>query len=89
MIPRQMPIDFERDFPKEIAPIRQEDRGRKSQQERNWNYIRKCEATNHECAKIIRASAQRYGGTESLMVGWADMVLEGYQPSEQHWHLVA
>jgi hypothetical protein len=36
-------------------------------------------ATNQECAAIILARAQRYGGPNSLMVRWAVMVRDGYE----------
>lgn len=44
---------------------------------------------NRECARIILADIERYGGPKSLMVQWAHMILEGYKATPAAWSLVA
>lgn len=51
--------------------------------------IERYAAANRECAAIILAEADRYGGPESLMVRWAHMILDGYAATPAGWRLVA
>lgn len=51
--------------------------------------IERYAAANRECAQIILAEPERYGGPESLMVQWARMILDGYQATPAGWRLVA
>lgn len=44
---------------------------------------------NRAAANIILKNPLRYGGGDSLMVRWAQMVIYGYQPTEKAWRLSA
>ena len=58
-------------------------------QSRQLARIQQYAAANRQCAQIILADAERYGGPESLMVRWAHMILDGYQATPADWRLVA
>lgn len=51
--------------------------------------VKAYETQNREAAAIILREPARYGGQDSLMVQWAQMVVNGHEKQAREWRLVA